>query len=386
MHLSLSSTSSPFKEAVKSLLLRSFRNYETLYFEVDSSLVIITGPNGAGKTNILEALSFLIPGRGFRRSTLQEICHKDNPHYPWAVSAKMISQGETFQIGTGLDPDALAQGNYRRLVNIQGITHKNHSILSEYVQALWLTPQMDRLFIDGSSERRNFIDRLVFNMDPSHSTRLNRYEHAVRERMRLLKEGCTHSSWLEGLEEQIATEGVAIETSRLRLIESLKHYLMRGGGVFPEASIDLQSSLSQWMENLPSLQVEEKFREELTRLRKEHTESGRMTTGIQRTDLITFFVDKNMPAPLCSTGEQKALLISLMLAAARYLSEYATGVPLLLLDEVIAHLDEKRRFALFQELSSLNIQTWLTGTDETLFAPLVPTTRLRIAEGKIIQD
>ncbi len=307
-----------------------------------------------------------------------------SPDTPWAISAKVSLNGYESQIGTGLDPEKFQKQTYRRITNIQGKTYKTQSILSEHIQALWLTPQMDRLFIDGSKERRRFLDRLVYNIDTTHSTRLNNYDHQTRERMRLLKEGSINNSWLNVLEEQISNIGVAIEISRLQIIEILRKYLKKSHGFFPEANIELKSDLKEWIEILPAVKVEEKFKENLFQNRFNHASTCKMNIGIQRSDLITIFTEKNMPASFCSTEEQKSLLISLVLASARYLSENSIGVPLLLLDEIVAHLDEDSRSKLFKELKNLNIQTWMTGTDSSVFEKISNKNHFFIKDGKII--
>lgn len=369
---------------VTRLTLQAFRNYAHAMLPVEGALVVLTGPNGAGKTSILEAISLLVPGRGLRRAVLQEIGHQSYPALPWAVSARLEGQGGMVQVGTGLDPEAYTQGLYRRVVNIQGVTHRTQAALVQHVQALWLTPQMDRLFIDASTERRSFLDRLVFNLDPAHVTRLNRYEHVARERMRLLRDGGAHPAWLDALEDQMAQSGVAIEVARLRMVEILSTYLAQNDTVFPRAEITLQSSLVPLLQDGAALTAEDAFRDQLMQERSLHAQTGRTTVGPQRTDLITIFYEKKMPAALCSTGEQKGLLISLILAAARYLSAQSMGVPLLLLDEVVAHLDAARRQALFEMLEDLRIQTFMSGVDIEAFSPLKGAQHVTVRGGALI--
>jgi DNA replication and repair protein RecF len=370
------------------LTLTRFRNYRLARVDVDNRAVVVCGPNGAGKTNLLEALSFLSPGRGLRRAKLPEIAlsdtpaagaheakaESDDPGQGWAVAATLVGPTDTTTIGTGWNPAINDKsGRDRRLLRIDGQPARTQTALVDHLSVLWLTPQMDRLFIDGSSGRRRFLDRLVFGFDTGHAGRLARYERALRDRARLLREGVRDPSWLTALEDQLATTGVAVTAARRETVDRLHQACRRTIGPFPRAHLAMVGTLDSWLAERPALLVEDTVRGRLRDQRVSDAESGSAGIGPHRSDVMMGLYAENgtvIPADRCSTGEQKALLLAMVLANARLLAALPTGPPVLLLDEVVAHLDADRRRTLFCEILALGGQAWLTGTDVPLFAPL----------------
>lgn len=358
------------REGVSRLQLTAFRSYKTLDLKLDPRPVVLSGVNGAGKTNILEALSFLAPGRGLRKSQLLDISHKDNGHSPpqrWAVSATVFSSLGERQIGTGLE---YGPSKERRVVKIEGKYVKNQSSLNKELYVSWLTPQMDRLFMEGAKERRRFLDRLVYGLDAGHAERVARYDFFTRERLKVLMQPKPDPQWLSTLEEKMAAEAIAIVDARVNFLHFLSEDKNQSFGNFPKAQLSLKSNLAEKLQSFPALHVEEALKEELHQTRTVDREVGRTSVGAHKDDLIVFFVGKGLHAEQCSTGEQKAMLLSIIMAAARIQSTINPGAALLLLDEVVAHLDESRRQALFEEILNLNIQAWMTGTDADLFKNL----------------
>jgi DNA replication and repair protein RecF len=359
---------------VTRLTLRNFRSYPEVELSVSGRPVVLAGPNGAGKTNLLDAISLLSPGRGLRGAKLAEHVRRGPSAAPsdalWAVAADVTRGGEIYEVGTGLTLGP--NGGERRQVRLNGAPAQNSTDLGELVQMLWLTPAMDRLFIEGISGRRKFLDRLVLGFDANHARVSTRYETAMRERARLLKFGPRDPAWLDGLEGEMAEAGIAMTVSRAETVARLNLALAARGeaGAFPEAQLALEGETDL-------LRVEHgddaaaALRERLARARIRDAEAGRTTFGPHLTDLSVRHTQKRTNARECSTGEQKALLISIILADAWVLSE-AQGrhAPLLLLDEIAAHLDARRRAALFEEIVALGAQAWMTGTDVEIFAPM----------------
>lgn len=333
---------------------------------VASGLIVLTGPNGAGKTNILEAVSLLTPGRGLRSAGNDEIQKKDM-RAPWAIASVVETGGAEVQIGTGLE-----EGGGKRSVRINGANAKTQMALSDYLSCIWLTPQMDRLFLDSSGGRRRFFDKLIFAFDPGHAGRVTRYENAMAQRSKLLREGKGDDHWLKALESQMAETGIAIAAARLdfaaRLQTACDKAHEREEGFFPKARLHLSGTIEELLSKSPAVEVEEMFLYQLKQSRARDAETGGAATGPHKGDLLVRYAAKDMPADQCSTGEQKALLIGIILAHARLMRAERGAPPVLLLDEVAAHLDENRRAALFDLLSELGGQVWMTGTDETLFS------------------
>jgi len=376
---------------LKKISLTSFRNYDALRLEVkDARLVVLAGANGAGKTNILEAVSLLAPGKGLRGAELGDMTARQAGAAPlsaWAVAAELQNAaGDAVRIGTGLD--RRADGRQRRVVRIDGKDAGGQGALSAHVAAVWLTPQMDRLFLEGAAARRRFLDRLVFAHAPEHVTHLNRYEKNMRQRLKLLTDAGTHDpTWLDVLEQQMAADAVSVAAARQHLLARLTHHLAELSAVqslFPSPVMALSGKLDGLLAKSTALQVEENLRDALRRMRRLDAETGRTTEGAHRTDLAVFYAGKNMPADQCSTGEQKGLLVSIILAHALMMQAEKGFVPLLLLDEVAAHLDDARRAQLFAHLKALDGQVWLTGTDAAIFRDLGADAALfKLANGAV---
>ncbi|MDE1148862.1 MAG: DNA replication/repair protein RecF [Azospirillaceae bacterium] len=369
--------------AVTRLTVTRFRSYNQARLFLDRRPVALTGPNGAGKTNLLEAVSFLSPGRGLRRAKLAEVERLQAPGEVWetpgwAVAAQVETALGPVEIGTGRDP---GEGAERRLVHIDGRPAKSQMALAQYVSCVWLTPQMDRLFVEGASGRRRFLDRLVFGFDPDHASRLSRFEQSSRERARLLREG-GDPSWLTVLEDQMATSGIAVAAARREVVARLAAACRRGVGPFPAPGLVLTGKVDDWLADRPALEAEDALRQALAGARRIDAQAGITTIGPHRSDLAVTYLAKDMPAELGSTGEQKALLIAIVLANARLMAADGGAPPLLLLDEVAAHLDAERRTALFQEVLATGSQAWMTGTDAATFAELGDlATHVRVADG-----
>jgi DNA replication and repair protein RecF len=360
--------------------------------ETDQRPVVLTGPNGAGKTNLLEALSFLVPGRGLRGARLNEVARlretEPQGSGAWAVAARVMTPMGPVEIGTGREADGGTGGRERRVVRIDGQPVKSQAALGEHCAALWLTPRMDRLFAEGAAGRRRFLDRLVFGFDPAHAGRVSAYEHALRERARLLQgrgRGRGQSqgqgqgqqtglradaSWISALEDTMATRGVAVAAARRETVERMNRACREAPGPFPRAGLAVEGSVESWLDQGPALAAEDRFRSELAESRGRDADAGGARVGTHKSDLRVCHLAKGQPAELCSTGEQKALLIAIVLANAGVLAAERGTVPLLLLDEVAAHLDQARREALFEEITGLGAQAWLTGTDVGLFQVL----------------
>ena len=348
--------------------------------------MVLIGDNGSGKTNLLEAVSLLGPGQGLRGRPYSELARKEGAG-GFAVAAKVVSRQDAVEIGTGLPAGAREQP-VGRTVRIAG-KEQSAGALAEHVQLVWLIPAMDGLFTGPASERRRFLDRLVLAVDAKMRTPLNRYDRAMRQRNRLfqLREGSR--ALFEGLEEQMAEAGTAIAAARLDAVERLTGLIetmraARGEGPFPFALIALEGSLEQALTSQPATEVEDEFRAKLDQGREDDRAGCRALEGPHLSDLIVTHGPKNTPAPLCSSGEQKALLIGLILAKAELIRGLEGASPLVLLDEVAAHLDRGRREALFGEILRLGAQAWMTGTDRDLFAPLAENAQIfAVNRGKI---
>jgi DNA replication and repair protein RecF len=354
---------------VSHLVLSNFRNYTHRKFSFDPRPIVITGKNGAGKTNILEAISLLAPGRGLRQAKLELLDRiDDGQRYPWGVTAE-ISLGdiESYTINTGKDTSTFKA---KRITKVDGDIIKNQTELARIGSVMWLTPQMDGLFIGAASDRRKFLDRLVYNFDPEHASRVYSYEYSMRERAKLLQMR-GDSTWITTLEKKMAERAVAIVIARMEAVEMLRGAIEQAPGVFPKAEIGVEGDVETLVQGHSALEAEEKLLAGFYRNRASDASSGRTQMGAHRSDFVVFHTEKSMPAASCSTGEQKALLLSIILAEARAKATWKRSVPILLLDEVVAHLDEARRNALFEEIISLKAQAWMTGTDKTLFAGML---------------
>jgi DNA replication and repair protein RecF len=398
----------PGRLAVTRLALTDFRCYRQARIAVDGRTVVLTGPNGAGKTNMLEAISFLAPGRGLRRARLGEVDRRDAPAMPdssiagaamagpatdenparaatpWAVAATIATPRGAVQIGTGRE--ATASGGERRIVRIEGVAARSQTALAEHVNLVWLTPPMDRLFHEGAGARRRFLDRLVYGFDPEHAARVSAYDQAMRERGRLLREGGADQAWLAALEESMAQHGVAIVAARRDVAARLDDSCAGGVAGFPRAVLAATGTVEAWLAEHPALAAEDMLRQRLAAGRRQDAESGGAAIGPHRSDLAVRHGGTGIAAAQCSTGEQKALLIAILLAHARLQTVLRGAAPIMLLDEVAAHLDGERRRALFAELAALGSQAWMTGTEEALFEDLRGAAQfLRIADAVVTE-
>ncbi|MCC9621391.1 DNA replication/repair protein RecF [Thalassospira sp. MA62] len=365
--------------SVSRIRLTDFRCYEALSLSLSGAPVVLTGPNGAGKTNLLEAVSLLAPGGGLRRAKLGEMARTapadkkaadGKVPRAWAVAADLETPDGVYQVGSGLDPAALEQGRERRAVRLDGENQRGQAALGRVCAAVWLTPQMDRLFLDGPSARRRFLDRLVYGLDPDHSSRVAAYEHSLRSRAKLLKEGKADDKWLASIEDSMVRHGIAVAVARADLLARLSRAGTMAIGPFPAARLALKGDLEDWLETCPALEVEDKIRAALRDGRSRDATYGGAVVGPQRSDLLVWHDAKDQPADQCSTGEQKALLLSIVMANTRLQTKARGAGPLLLLDEVVAHLDAERRNHLFDEIVALGVQAWMTGTDRALFEGL----------------
>jgi DNA replication and repair protein RecF len=373
--------------AVRQLRLTDFRNYRQLRLDCGTSPVVLVGDNGAGKTNLLEALSFLAPGRGLRRARLDEVARKprdEEPALVWAVAATLDTPDGRLTIGTGIEPAKTEGGLPRRVVRIDGRPAPSQTALGYHVAAVWLTPQLDRLFLDGASERRRFLDRLVTALHPDHAGDVAAYENAQRQRARLLGEGNRDPHWFTALEDTMARHGVALATNRADTVQRLDAAARLGVGPFPRATLAMAGEVDAWIASMAAIDAEDRLRAELAGSRLRDAEAGTTCVGPHRSDLAVRHLDLDMPAADGSTGQQKAILVSIALAHARLVALSRGKPPLLLLDEIAAHLDGERRAALFDEVVALGVQSWMTGTDAELFKPLVGRAQiLRVTDGSI---
>lgn len=356
---------------VARLTLTDFRNHALLDLTLEGAPVCLYGANGAGKTNILEALSALSPGRGLRGAAVQDMARQSADGATrtrlWSVSARLRRGGEESVVGVGAERSG--DGAIKRLARLDGRA-ASASELSRVARMSWVTPAMDRLFSGPAGDRRRFLDRLAMAAAPEHGAAAIAYEKALRERQKLLNEDRMDAVWLGALEREMAAHGAALAHARVEIVALLEAAIeARESGAFPKAALALEGQLeTAFAAGQASADIEEFFMDTLRRARRRDAAAGRTTEGPHRSDLLVRHSEKDMPAELCSTGEQKALLLGLVLAHARALAVAPDAGPaLLLLDEAGAHLDPDRRAALFEELLALPGQAWLTGTEMGLF-------------------
>ncbi len=355
---------------IERLTVTEFRNYRRARLELPSpdaaQAIVLIGPNGAGKTNLLEAVSLLSPGRGFRRARLGDI-GRIGGSGPWGVAAQLRRGPAVVELGTGIERTATTdgEGNERRRVRIDG-QGTTPSRLAEQLSVVWLSPAMDRLFVDGAAGRRRFLDRVVYAFDADHARRVAEYERLLRERSRLLRRG-GDARWIDVLERSLAETGIAIAAARNEAATRLTPALQAGTEGFPRAAIRIDGIVEDWLTAMPALAAEERFRTALEQGRGRDAETGGAGIGPHRSDLNVTVAENGRAAALCSTGEQKALLVSLVLAQAMTVAWERGETPILLLDEIAAHLDAGRRRALFTALPALGFQVWMTGTEREQF-------------------
>jgi DNA replication and repair protein RecF len=361
-----------------------------LRLSVATGPVVLTGPNGAGKTSVLEALSFLAPGRGLRRARLDDLARwrtgarrrGDESSAPfWSVAARMRVPDGIVELATGRDAAATGE---RRVVKIDGQMARSQTALAGVLGVMWLTPDMDRLFIEAAATRRRFLDRLVFGFDPAHAERVGAYERAMRERSRLLRQGSADALWLAALEDAMARHGVATAAGRRDVAEALTAAGSEGVGPFPGAILEIDGTVERWLDDEPALAVEHRLRRQLEASRRIDAETGGAAEGPHKSDLLVRHGVTGRMAGTCSTGEQKALLIAIVLAGARAQAAAERALPLVLLDEVAAHLDSRHRAALFDLVTAMDVQAWYTGTEQSVFQPLSGRAQFLTVENAIV--
>jgi DNA replication and repair protein RecF len=367
------------------LTLSNFRNYRGATVAVgDARTIVLTGPNGAGKTNLIEAISFLAPGRGLRRATLEEVAFHEGDG-SWAVAAEVDGALGLATLGTGIEPPLDEATSAQRKCRIDREPVGSAAAFADHLRAIWLTPAMDSLFVGAPSERRRFLDRLALAVDADHGTRVNALERALRSRNRLLTEPRPDSHWLDAVERETAELAVAVASSRVETISRMQRVLDdRRDSDFPPAELTLEGWIERLLPTHPALDVEERYRAVLRENRARDAAAGRTLDGPHVTDLAVVYVRKAIAASAASTGEQKALLIGLVLAHARLIDEMTGATPVLLLDEIVAHLDPGRRGALHGELAELGAQAWMTGADPAQFAEVADrATMLDVRNGRV---
>lgn len=353
---------------IRRLSLTHFRSYRAASLSTSADLVVLVGANGAGKTNCLEAISLLSPGRGLRRATLEDVADNEGDG-SWAVSAEVEGALGLATLGTGIDPTPDGSGSARRC-RIDREPVSSAAAFGDHLRMVWLTPAMDGLFTGPASERRRFFDRLVLAVDSGHSGRVAALERSLRSRNRLLEERNFDTHWLDAIERETAELAVAVAALRGETLARLaaKLRVRATQSAFPSAEIALDGWIENALRDEPATAVEDRYRQQLRDGRARDAAAGRTLEGPHLTDLDVVYAPKHMPARDASTGEQKALLIGLVLAHASLVAEMTGITPLLLLDEVVAHLDPGRRVALFDELTALGAQVWMTGADPASFA------------------
>jgi DNA replication and repair protein RecF len=357
---------------IRRLTLTNFRSYRAASITPDASMVVLTGPNGAGKTNMLEAISFLTPGRGLRRATMEEVAFAEGDG-SWAVSAEIEGALGLATLGTGIEQPAAEGAVLQRQCRIDREPVSSAAAFADHFRIVWLMPAMDSLFNGPASERRRFLDRLVLAVDAEHTGRVSALDRSLRSRNRLLEDPRPDPRWLDAVEHETAELAVAVAAMRAEAVRRLQTVLAvrhSPGSAFPSAHVGLNGPLERLALDLPAGEVEDRYRQTLKQNRARDAQAGRTLEGPHLTDLEVIYAPKQIPAADASTGEQKALLIGLVLAHARLLADMTGHAPVLLLDEVVAHLDPGRRAALFAEVSGLAGQVWMTGADPAAFSEL----------------
>jgi DNA replication and repair protein RecF len=350
------------------LTLNNFRNYHAASLETGAKTIVLVGPNGAGKTNLIEAISFFAPGRGLRRANLDEVAFSEGDG-SWAAAAEIEGALGLATLGTGIERPLEDGATILRKCRIDREPVGSAAAFADHLRVVWLVPAMDTLFVGAPSERRRFLDRLALAVDAEHGSRVNALERSLRSRNRLLEEARPDAHWLDAVEHETAELAVAVAGQRVETVHRLDAVLAsRKGSAFPPAEI----ALDGWMEKLipehPAIEIEERYRAVLRDNRARDAAAGRTSDGPHLTDLKVTYAHKDIAAADASTGEQKALLIGLVLAHGRLIAEMTGFAPILLLDEIVAHLDPARRAALHVELAQLGGQVWMTGADPALFA------------------
>jgi DNA replication and repair protein RecF len=377
---------------IRRLTLTNFRSYRAAGVALDGDTVALIGTNGAGKTNLIEAISFLGPGRGLRRATLDEIAHRgsgDDDGGAWAVSAEVEGAFGLVTLGTGIETLTGDDGATSRRCRVDREPVASAAAFADHLRVVWMVPAMDSLFTGAAGERRRFLDRLVLAIDPSHAGRVSALERSLRSRNRLLEASHPDPHWLDAIEHETAELAVAVAAARAETVNRLTAVLAArrdGADVFPTPTI----AIAGWMEALagdrPAAEIEDRYRTVLRDSRVRDAAAGRTLDGPHRSDLEVVYTPKGIAAHAASTGEQKALLIGLVLAHAALVGDMTGTAPVILLDEVVAHLDPQRRAALFDALARLGAQVWMTGADPAAFADIANRVEwLDIAPGAIVR-
>ncbi|EIM29091.1 DNA replication/repair protein RecF [Microvirga lotononidis] len=353
------------------LILQDFRTYASLDLTVSRPLVALVGENGAGKTNVLEAISLFMPGRGLRRAELGEMARQDGPG-SFAISVTLDAPYGEHRLGTGIEPQG-ESSRASRVCRIDGMPASSPTAFAEFLRIVWLTPDLDALFRGPAGDRRRFLDRLVLAVDAEHGSRVNALERALRSRNRVLEDNPDDRLWLDALEREVAELAIAVAAARRETVERLASLILEtreDESPFPFATMGLEGDLDTLVATLPAVDAEDRYRAILRDSRARDRAAGRTLVGPQASDLLVRHGPKDIPANTASTGEQKALLIGLVLAHARLVASMSGIAPFVLLDEVAAHLDPRRRAGLYDALESLGGQVWMTGADPGLFAEL----------------
>jgi DNA replication and repair protein RecF len=371
---------------IRRLALSNFRSYRAANLEADAGPIVLVGPNGAGKTNLIEAISFLVPGRGLRRATLDEVAFSEGDG-SWAVSAEIEGALGLATLGTGIEPPTAGESPTARQCRIDREPVASASAFADHLRVIWLTPAMDALFSGPASERRRFFDRLVVAVDAEHRSRVSALERSLRSRNRLLETPYPDAHWLDAVEHETAELAVAVAALRAETVKRLQSVLAASkddSSPFPSAEISLAGSLEEMLGAHAAIEVEDRYRTLLKDNRGRDAAAGRTLEGPHLTDLVVIHGAKGIPAGEASTGEQKALLIRLVLAHSGLLAEMTGFAPVLLLDEVIAHLDPVRRAALYDALAELGAQVWMTGADPEAFAEIADRAQMfDVSPGKV---
>jgi DNA replication and repair protein RecF len=373
---------------VRRLSLTNFRSYHAAQISLGrAGPVVLTGVNGAGKTNLIEAISLLAPGRGLRRATMEELAFAEGDG-AWAVSAEIEGMLGLATLGTGIDPPAGEDSAPVRKCRIDRESVGSATAFADHLRVVWLTPAMDPLFNGPASERRRFLDRLVLAVDAQHSSRVAALERSLRSRNRLLEDTPGDSHWLDAVEHETAEVAVAVAAARVETVKRLSAALGAArvqAPEFPQAQIDLQGWMERLLADHSAIEIEDRYRALLKENRARDAAAGRTLDGPHLSDLAVRHRAKNLPAADASTGEQKALLIRLVLAHAGLIRQMTGFPPLLLLDEVVAHLDPVRRAALYDALSSLDAQVWMTGADPASFGDILDRANVLEVRGGTVQ-
>jgi DNA replication and repair protein RecF len=359
---------------ISRLTLTNFRSYRAASLAVDRDLVVLAGPNGAGKTNLLEAISFLAPGRGLRRAMLEEAAFGEGDG-SWAVAAEVEGALGLATLGTGIEPPPAEDAAPPRKCRVDREPVASATAFADHLRVVWLTPAMDGLFAGPASERRRFLDRLVLAVDASHMSRVNALERSLRSRNRLLEQPSPDPHWLDAIEHETAEVAVAVAAARAETVRRLSATLAAGkdaASPFPWATIALDGPIENAVGASPATELEDRYRAVLRDARARDAAAGRTLDGPHLTDLLVGHGPKGIAAAGASTGEQKALLVGLVLAHAGLVAEMTGIAPILLLDEIAAHLDPDRRGALYARLTRLRAQVWMSGADPAVFAAVTP--------------